>query len=200
MKLAIDIDGCLACFNVPFHARLVERYGMRNQPHGYDPAHPSVWDWPQLLGYDHIQIDTVWKSCWEDPLFWQRLEELPYASETIHLLDKLSFAGHDVYYITNRKGIKCKQQTERWLEARGSYNPTVLICADKIPIYNALQIDALVDDRLTTINEACGRTECRVYARNTLHNLEGRHPRARAVNSVWDMVMQEMGINKVRLT
>lgn len=201
MKLAIDIDGCLAKFSTPFHALLVSMHGMRNQPEGYNPEVPPVWEWPRLLGYTVEEELAAWEKVWNDPLWWAKLEEFDGASQAIALLDRLSFEGHDVYYITHRKGVRVKQQTERWLEARGSYNPTVLIAGgDKIPIFRELRIDAIVDDKKDTLNRAAREVVgLAVYAKNTLHNIEDRYYSIIGVNSVLEMVHDVMRAEQISI-
>lgn len=201
MKLGIDIDGCLAKFNTPFHALLVEMHGIRNQPEGYNPEMPPVWQWPRLLGYTAEEEQATWERVWGNPLWWARLDEYDGASQAISLLDRLSFDGHEVYYITHRKGVRVKIQTERWLEARGSYNPTVLISGgDKIPLFRELRLDAIVDDKKDTLNRAAREiANLTVYAKNTLHNIEDRYYSIKGVNSVLEMVQDVMRTERIFL-
>ncbi len=202
MKLGIDMDGCLADFNTAFYALLLAKFGARDTPVGYIPTQPPCWQWPRHLGYTEAEELSVWQDVWQSPTFWQYLGEEAHASETVTLLDKLAFLGHDVYFITHRKGVKVKLQTERWLEARGMYNPTVLVCeGDKVPLYGALGLTAAVDDKLETLNAACSIPNLRIYAKNCLHNL-GRDRRwgILGVDSVLAALKKELILNRIDLT
>lgn len=197
MKLAIDIDGCLADFNSAFHRLLVQAHGDRF-PHGYAPHQPPVWEWPRYFGYTEEEEGIVWKAVHSSRTFWQELDEEPYGSEALHQLDRLSFDGHDIYFVTNRRGLKAKLQTERWLEARGMYNPTVLLASNKIPILKSLGVDAFVDDKPETLLQAsvhCWPT--RVYQKLTSYNVQTRIKTVQIIRHVQEMVDVECNIGRV---
>jgi uncharacterized HAD superfamily protein len=195
MRLGIDIDGVLADFNTAFYNRLIKVVGRNPFPANYQPTDPPCWEWPTAMGYTYEEEMATWADVWDDAYFWQHLNDEQDASETLQQIDKLSvIQGHEFYFITNRKGKFVKQQTERWLESRGIYYPTVLISGNKIPIINALKLDAFLDDRLDTVNEAQRCVDegeilpCRIYLRDFSHNRANRKPGLRVVQSPLQML------------
>lgn len=198
MKLAVDMDGCLADFNTPFHARLVEKWGDRF-PAGYDPAQPPCWEWPRHFGYTFDEEREIWGDVHRNDKFWQYLSEVPYGAVAVGMLDKLAFRGHDVYFVTQRDGTNAKQQTERWLEARGMYNPTVLICGDKIPVLKALKIDMFVDDRPETLIDAAKVGGLRTYAKLTSYNAGTKPWNVVGVKHVYEALERECEFRKILL-
>lgn len=197
-RIGVDVDGVLARFNTAFHRRLLNVLGVDKFPVGYDAANPTEWEWPRQHGYSKEEEDKVWKAVWADPYFWKTLDPMPYAQEDVLRLDGLSRNGHDVYFITNRKGVKVKRQTEDWLEARGMYFPTVLITgSNKHPVIHGLELDCFIDDRLSFMNElAVDHTDCvgvtRPYLYHTTQNDKpNRNKFLRVVTSVGAMLNAE---------
>lgn len=160
-------------------------------PAHYDPTQPPCWEWPNHFGYTQEQEKQVWKQVWSDSSFWQSLDEEPYGSEAVNKLDKLAFSGHDIYFITNRSGVRAKLQTERWLEARGMYNPTVLVTGDKIPVVRALKLDAYIDDKPETLIELGKDVILRTYAKLTSYNAKLRPWSVFPVQHVYQMIDEE---------
>lgn len=126
-----------------------------------------------------------------DKLFWFKLDPLvePEVFARINVLSQ----SNPVYFITNRLGINCKQQTEKWLYEQGINYPTVLIAADKKPLIQALKIDFFIDDRLPTMTELLPLGKEHFYLKDTTYNQTGRSTGMRVVTDVKD------ALEKVRL-
>ncbi len=154
MRIGFDIDGILAAF-VPAYQRLFVRISGEDKFLPGDDVNPPCWDWPQFRGYGNDVVGKVWDHIVKDPTFWSRLAPLDGA-ETLAMCIADLERKHDVYFATDRAGIRPKQQTEEWLRNYiGLPAPTVLIAGDKAAIMGALRLDAYIDDRLSNI-EACG--------------------------------------------
>lgn len=196
MKLGFDLDGCLAQFNVAFHDLLVARHGNRF-PAGYDPSDPPVWEWPRWYGYTKEEEGACWKEVWDGRTFWQHLDVIPGEERTIPYLNALHVHdGHEIHFITNRRGKAVQYQSAWFLANAGFRHPSVIIARDKLPIIRALGLDAYIDDKIDTVNDLAraqeeGDIETRIYLRHTRHNQQNRHERVLVVNRVWEMLVQE---------
>ena len=149
---------------------------------------PHCWDWAADLGYTKEETRESWKIIENHEFFWSALGELPGARH-LKMLDE---SEHDVYFVTTRScGIKVKQQTERWLKARGVQNPTVLISESKGLIAKGLKLDVFIDDNLENCNDiAATSTKTRVYILDYPYNHK-RAERATRVQSVTEMLTRE---------
>lgn len=156
MKLGIDIDGCLANFTHAFGDLLISTTGENKLPDNWRTSEnfPATWNWHYDAGYTPDQVHRVWVGMVEGGgKFWRDLPALPTAEATIKQLDRLSKAGHEVYFLTHRSGKKAKQQTENWLIDHGMTMPTVLLTGNKLPVMVSLELDFFIDDKLATVNE-----------------------------------------------
>ncbi len=196
MKYGFDLDGCLAQFNVPFYELLVARHGKRG-PADYAPDQPPCWEWPRFLGYSEAEEKACWNEVWEGRTFWQQMDVIPGEERTIQQLNAINVHdGHEIHFITNRRGEAVQYQSAWFLSKHGFRQPSVIIASDKFPVIRALRLDAYIDDKLETANDlavenAKGTIHTRAYLRSTRHNAEKRHPRLRVVNSVWEMLELE---------
>ena len=149
MRLGFDVDGVLANFNHSFIERVIEVSGEDKFPPR--PFDIPTWHYPQVYGYSEELMDfatgPVWRSVKESETFWARLLPYPWANDTLEHLHRLRFQGHDIYFATDRAGVRAKEQTEFWLHMMGFDNPTVLISGKKALIAKALNLDIYVDDR-----------------------------------------------------
>lgn len=169
MQIALDIDGCLADFTSSYAKRLVKVTGENLFP---TPLTIPCWDWDKHYGYSAEQIAATWEAIAKDKLFWFKLEAIP-DPEVFIRINVLS-KDNPVYFITNRMGLNCKQQTEKWLYERGINYPTVIIAGNKRPIIEALKIEFFIDDRLETMNELAGLRKPHFYLKDTTYNQTGR--------------------------
>lgn len=181
MKIAFDIDGCLANFTDAYAARIVKVTGENRFP---KPMHIPCWDWDKHYGYTDDQIAATIEDISKDRLFWEKLDPiaLPIVFTKIELLSK----EHDVYFLTNRFGTNCKQQTEKWLYKQGIYYPTVLIGSNKRPLLDTLKIEFFVDDKLETMNEVSSPKKPHFYLLDTTYNKNRRKESIQPVESVKD--------------
>lgn len=143
MRVGIDVDGVLARFNEAYISLIVRATG--RDLFGPRPVDIRTWNYPeQQFGYSADEISAVWAAIKESPAFWADLDAY---DGTCPQLTRLYLAPHDCYFITSRVGLYCKGQTERWLAAKGFYQPTVLITGHKGLAARTLGLDAYVDDR-----------------------------------------------------
>lgn len=157
-KVACDIDGCLADFNLDYGRLFIELTGENRFPPDWEEClaantFPEVWNWESQAGYTPEQVRKVWREITHNDGFWSGLGELPGAREAIRKLNHMANLGHDIYFITNRMGTRAKHQTEIWLYSLGMNYPTVLVAADKLPILKSLGIGVFIDDKPETIQE-----------------------------------------------
>ena len=198
MRLGFDLDGVLAHFAIAFHQRLVDAHGDRC-PKDYDPSQPPCWEWPRHFGYTQEEERACWDEVWDSRTFWQHLEVMPGEERTIHQLNALHVHdGHEIHFITHRRGRAVQYQSAWFLTNAGFRHPSVIIAGDKYPIINALKLDAYIDDRIETVNELVRAREAgalngdpRLYLRHALYNQEHRHPGLIVVNNVWEMLTKE---------
>jgi hypothetical protein len=114
------------------------------------PARPfevPCWNYPEHYGYSREEVNAVWATIKADPTFWQNLPVYPTTLDDISYLEKLKQVGHNVYFITNRMGVRAKLQTERWLRRKGFEGPTVLLTAHKGLAARTLELTHYIDDR-----------------------------------------------------
>jgi hypothetical protein len=165
MNIGVDVDGVFADFNSACIETCIKVTGKDLFPPR--PFDIPTWHYPQHYGYSAEEMDfekgPVWGAIKSNPTFWQTLPEYADTREALAYLDKLRRAGHDIYFVTNRYGIKCKLQTERWLRRHGFADPTVLVTGDKRRIAQALKLDAYVDDRWENAVDVAGE-----YKQDTL--------------------------------
>lgn len=155
MIIGIDVDGVLADFNEEFVKRVVavtgeDRWG--NDPENRDDF-PPTWDYPEAYGYSENQLKKVWRDIKSDDLFWATLPPYSDTVDAVKALDGLRVAGHDIYFVTSRPGVRAKWQTETWLMAHGMAVPTVIISGDKGQATRFLNLDIYIDDRLLNVND-----------------------------------------------
>lgn len=153
MKLAIDIDGCLANFTDSYSRALTEHTGI-SFPKNSDEW-PTEWYWDRAAGITKDQEKHVWNNVIlaKGSTFWQDLDMIDGADKVIKQLNSMAKRGYDVYYLTHRMGDNAKGQTEKWLYERGCDYPTVVMTGNKLPVLVALDIGFFVDDKTETIQE-----------------------------------------------
>ncbi len=148
-RIALDIDGVFANFNKGWANLARELHGVEYP--AMDDTYPDKWHyWPDRLNKEQTQtvLDKIEKGG-----FWSLLEPYPDAKKFMELAVLHSPIGIHTYFITQRNGRWVKWETELWLHALGVLNPTVLLvdkAEDKIPMLDALGIDAFMEDNLET--------------------------------------------------
>jgi len=154
MVYGFDVDGVLANFIDAYTDLFVKMTGKDLFPER--PFEPPCWNYPQHFGYGedvcNYNTGAVWKHIKSSDDFWERLAPYDWTSPLMTEVRRLSYKGHDVYFVTDRTGINAKRQTERWL-GRFFTDPTVIISADKGLVAKALKMHAYVDDRPENIEQ-----------------------------------------------
>jgi 5'(3')-deoxyribonucleotidase len=146
MVIGIDVDGVLACFESGFKRKL-ELVRPDVLPKTFTWRDIDTWDWDLKAGYTKLESGKAWDLVKEDTGFWISLEA--YA-DTRRFMRDLAFltSDDDVYFITNRMGVRAKVQTETWLRMNGwDTRPTVILAANKGLVCQALYADFYLDDK-----------------------------------------------------
>ncbi len=172
MNLGIDVDGVLGDFNKSMMEWCRKITGRDLFPPGYQP---HTWNYPEALGYTNEEVSAMWSAIKRDELFWLSLDGYPETPAAIVYLVNRRAQGDDIYFITNRVGVRAKGQTEAWLSGRGFRQPTVLLSGEKGLCAKALKLDAYIDDKWENcvdvayepvFNELKGQWETRRTATN----------------------------------
>lgn len=170
MKIGIDIDGVLANFYSAYEQMFVEEASEDKFPGRYPEFLPPVWNWPEYFGYDASIVKRVWQRIKRTEGFWEGLGPL---SGVDILMERAPWVNHDVYFITNRPGVRPKSETERWLKTHLRIsNPTVLIAKDtKAGIIRGLDLDTVIDDKYEHIRDVESAVpECTPYVLDRPYN------------------------------
>ena len=162
-RIGFDLDGCLVDFNTGFVELTIKLLGKNLYPSEWWEGKkltplPQVWDYPQFNGYSDQEVKEVWSVIKESEDFWLKLKPDP----GMKLITEQLLFENEVYFITNRKGLKVKRQTEVWLRSNLVTNngwiktfphseATVLISADKGGLARSLNLDIYIDDNYDNI-------------------------------------------------
>lgn len=151
MKIACDVDGVLANFTKGYNTLLANIAGEDKAPASTVES-PPEWNWDVPV-YGPDVVKEAWKRIESSDHFWMSLESLPGAYEALYKLRMPRHTGkHDIYFLTHRMGKHAKLQTEYWLDDYGfGDGATVLLVGDKVPVLKALEIEAFIDDKPTTL-------------------------------------------------
>ena len=173
MKIGWDVDGVLAAFTPAYQRLVIEHAGGLNLFHPGDDKEPPCWHWPEYRGYGKATMDAVWADIKASHGFWMNLGEAPGCG-TLRLVILDLLRRHDVYFITNRMGLRAKQQTEQWLRRHLDIDlPTVLLTADKGITARALGLDCYIDDYLENARSVCAHSpSTRTYLLDLPYNQE----------------------------
>lgn len=193
IRLGCDVDGVLVDFNTAYVKLFQTLTGRDLFPSDWteqlDKTFPTCWNYEKLAGYTSEEVKLVWDHIKADPDFWLHLDPYKETHAAICCLDPHAASDCDIYFITHRTGTRVKSQTEGWLLDIGFYNPTVLIAGDKIPIINSLELDAYIDDKPETVEQACADTKARIYLMDRPYNREVKV--GERVGSVREMLERE---------
>lgn len=165
MRLGIDLDDVLADFIPVFRKRCQELFG---RPH--EDVWPCDWEWSNFE-LTPAELNCVWANIAGEADFHLNL---PVKAGT-DLLLHLDCTDHELFYITARRNgagaFSARWQTAHWLKRNFAIQyPTVLVTRDKIPLINALQLDAFIDDRADTCEAIRDKTQCTPYLLRAPHN------------------------------
>ncbi len=170
-RWGIDIDGVLADFNTSFIALVRAQTGI--QLPSPSATYPDLWAYHRAAGVTNAQDSALWEWIKLNPGFWEQLQPLPHAVETLATLrDMSSNLGANVYFITSRPGSGAKSATEYWLRNWGFHlGPTVCIAHAKGPLVESLELDVFIDDRPENCLDAkVAREACRVFIVDAPYN------------------------------
>lgn len=195
--LGVDLDGVLAQFDDSFTKLLIKTSGR-----DLFPAHPYLppcWNWCEPLGYTKDEESAAWEAVKQSKDFWRNLAAYPETENVITRLWALQKHGHDVYFITNRMGVKPKRQTEDWL---ADYTPTlypvqtVLVSAQKGMCAAALELTHYIDDKPSNCHDVVVKspnTKTYMMDRSWNQGVEiSGVPRVKSVNAMLDAIEMEM--------
>ncbi len=132
------------------------------------------------------------KHVCESGTFWGNIPPFHDAHMNLRELASLSHSGHDVYFITQRSGVRAKEQTEDWLMNNGFNElPTVLLSDRKALCCEALALDFYIDDKQENC-ESCYRagTNTLMLARGWNRAVSGI-PRIPSMTAFFDAIKRE---------
>ena len=192
LKIGVDVDGCLANFNQAF-AQKFRLHGFVIPQELAD--NPPTWDWPQnTCGFSDNLVTGIWNEIDRDTEFWMNLEPLPGAIAALDTLDNLAEEGHEIVFMTLRRGDRAKRQTEIWLEQHGMTFPTVLTTPQgkARPAYE-LGLTHVVDDYPRILQDYCLHAQAlkpypAIYMVEHLYNQECKAWPLTPVKSVGEML------------
>lgn len=151
MRFGVDIDGVIASFTTAF-TREVNNIWLGKLPINYMPTN---WDWsPELTKAD---IDKVWERIKGSYHWWL---SVPPDFENVRALaiHRIRHPSDEIFYVTARvptKGMPVMHQTQTWLEqcGIGGLGTAVIVdnTGDKSSIFNSLECDANIDDKLEAV-------------------------------------------------
>jgi hypothetical protein len=174
MRIALDIDGCLAHFTRGY-AEVIRKTSGRDLLTEEMILNPPCWNWDLAAGYTKEEERAAWNHIFSSNEFWQNLPPIPgLGQEFFDDLEALTY-DHDVYFLTHRAGKNAKQQTEAWLFDRTLTCPTVLLSGDKLPLLKALDIQYFVDDKpetLATVAESRWAHKGKLFKVNYTYNAD----------------------------
>lgn len=194
-RIAVDLDGVIFEFVNAYTDLLTEQTGV------IFPASSDIWPttWFDPLDHGVSREDDmmVWNNyiLQENSTFWRLLHPVPGATEAVAHLNQLAHQGHEVYFISDRKGHGAKVQTEKALWDAGMRYPTVLLTPSKVPIIRSLDIDMFIDDKPETViavaNAAAEHglpVRGGVFIQDRPYNRHVEHDGIARVNSVAEML------------
>lgn len=200
-KIACDVDGVIAQFNLDYGRLFIELTGENRFGEDWEDrlaanTFPETWNWESAAGYTPEQVKKVWREITHNDGFWSGLSELPGARDAVRKLNHMANLGHDIYFITNRMGIRAKHQTEIFLYGLGMNYPTVLVAADKLPILKSIGANVFIDDKPETVIEVGNaKLDLTLYLRDAPYNRTQEYPNnVRRVAGVLEALKDGCGV------
>lgn len=183
MRFGVDIDGIVASFISAF-VREVNNIWLGKLPVDYQP---SDWDWSDVLAKD--DINQVWARIKASHNWWL---SVPPDFENVRAIaiHRVRHPEDEIFYVTARvptKGMPVMHQTQVWLEqcGIGGLGTGVIVdnSGDKSSIFNSLECDANIDDKLEAVIDHDRETNGAVIL-NRRYNRVGRPPHLRSVDNL----------------
>lgn len=185
MRWGIDVDGVVAGF-IEAYVREVNSRWPGKLPVGYQPVN---WDWsPEMTEADN---DIIWSIIKHKHNWWL---SVPADFENIRAVaeHRMRHPQDELFFVTARvstKGMPVMHQTQTWLSQCGVNGLGVAVIVDhsgdKAAIFNALECDANVDDKLEAVIEHHAHTR-NAFLLSRPWNQSGRPSSINAVGSLKD--------------
>lgn len=175
MKIGFDLDGVLVNYSRAASDTLERMHG-KLFPADMDKDNPPDWNW-WYSTFTKEEVKAFIMKVNASPNFWLALDPFWDNINTLALCIEDLEQNHDVYFATNRSGVRAKRQTESWLKSYLPYSddaisPTVMLCDDKGAMALALKLDAYVDDNLDNVLSVLRQSpKTRVYLLNKSYNV-----------------------------
>lgn len=152
LRIAVDLDGTLANLSASMHAIAARNFAKDPEGGGDGSSAPDPRDRPKLrdLALTPRQLDVLWAAVLKVKNFWTTLDEME-PGIVARLAALASERRWEVLFITTRPtaaGATTQVQSQEWLAAHGFPYPSVFVVkGSRGKIADALQLDAVVDDR-----------------------------------------------------
>ena len=147
--LVIDCDGVLADFNESFIDLVQSQTGVVLQPRS--ATYPDTWAYHLAAGVTPEQDRQLWEAIANSNSFWLALSPLPTAKEALSRLDKARVGAgmrwKEPIFMTCRKGVDVKLQTEKWLAMQGYSRAHVVVDCQKGKALSKLRASTIIDDK-----------------------------------------------------
>ena len=183
MRFGIDLDGVVANFTDTFKAE-VNKVWLGKLEVTYQP---TDWNWSDKL--TTAEIDYIWGIIKRKPNFWLELRPIIENVRAI-ALHRIRHPQDEIFYVTARvstKGMPVMHQTQVWLGECGisGLGTAVIVdhSGDKVPIFNSLECEANIDDKLEAVIQHDSKTNG-AFLLDQPWNRVGRPPAIRVVGSL----------------
>lgn len=189
MKVGIDVDGVLACFEAKYAPLLTKISGIEFPKLG-QPDWPDTWYWDRAAGVTKEQEAEAWKHIKESVDFWYSLPVQPGAVEFLDTL-AAKCPPEEVYFITQRMGMWVQDQTAQWLEDHFGWRaPSVIISGQKGSVCKTLGLDLYIDDKIENcmdVRDNAPMTHCYMMAQPWNKEIPGV-PRLKTLSEFLDII------------
>jgi hypothetical protein len=125
---------------------------------------PTKWDWSDG-GMSDADNSRVWAVIQKKPNWWLSLHPYPENVRAI-AIHRVRHPDDEIFYVTARvstAGMPVMHQTQTWLSqcGIGGLGTAVIVdhSNDKSAIFNALECDENIDDKLEAVIEHAARTK-----------------------------------------
>jgi len=158
MRFGIDIDGVVADFVAAF-VREINNLWPGRLPVNFQPDNFSVW-----ADFTKKDWDAIWSYVGKKRNWWLTLHPDPENLRAI-ALHRIRHPEDEIFFVTARhevEGMPTMHQTQVWLSECGINGLGVGVIVDnsgdKSAIFNSLECDANIDDKLEAVIEHNSKT------------------------------------------